>query len=776
MKVPVQKQLEHNTIERTKKLNTLVEESITSNGSIMQFEQSDVNIREQARIQRNLNSANTLLMRSAKNASTSEQNSNTNLTDNFEYNLMIDLINKGIGVKTLNERIAGFIDNLVRSTSLNDTKRDELELDLVSHFDGQMNLSIIQNLKKDIEAFTKNENYNSQNLSKKIELSTQLLNHVTNKYKLEEAGAIDLISKLGFDYEKEYSHEVLLKTLESTAKNLNLESEFMDLAKIVSEKLLHQAIQSYLNVNYPAIITSDEKDPSKTKFDTAKALSNNTVQTINDFIETDYKREKDKFLAKLKAELDTQSLAPLYRGNSFGSNFEANRTIIEEGNQATVDLFEQILDSFIPKSFGMVSDAISVSLSINPLLAGLNAANVATEIMLANRNLDAQAGLKSTEQAQNAQINTKLAEFKEVIQLLTSSPDIDTSLEEIAQLYSDRAKTRSKIIDQSTLKSTLSSIPGRAGFFGALGIAGVLQKLGLVDGKGVLSYINTSMGAKMNTKILLDLVNNKFPDYVRKINKKDKVISQLNSVKNSGTNQRGVSKLENIRIEVQSVTDKNHRLNDASLTVEPGEFLVIRGESGFGKTTLLEALSGMHEIESGEINIGGINVSSIKAYGEDSLFESLITTNQFPKFIPSKSLKENLEFGVYDKYEKEEIESILDKLGLEKLKERIDEPLNGLSGGQSIRLGIARLALRVAHRKPGQKLVLIMDEPTASLDDDSSEGSISSAERVRNLINEIHKNDTEKEITIICVTHDKALRGLSDRQEDIKNINNVIES
>ncbi len=216
------------------------------------------------------------------------------------------------------------------------------------------------------------------------------------------------------------------------------------------------------------------------------------------------------------------------------------------------------------------------------------------------------------------------------------------------------------------------------------------------------------MGAKMNTKILLDLVNNKFPDYVRKINKKDKVISQLNSVKNSGTNQRGVSKLENIRIEVQSVTDKNHRLNDASLTVEPGEFLVIRGESGFGKTTLLEA--------------------------------------------------------------------ILDKLGLEKLKERIDEPLNGLSGGQSIRLGIARLALRVAHRKPGQKLVLIMDEPTASLDDDSSEGSISSAERVRNLINEIHQNDTEKEITIICVTHDKALRELSDRQKDIKNINNVIES
>ena len=703
-------------------------------------------------------------------------NIGASLRENPGYAPILDIINLGLGMRYLNAKIADFIDGLITSSNSTATEKTYMKQNLVQHFDEKINLAMIKVLKKDITSFIKSTNYDDQGLEKKIELSKDFLGRVVKKYDLEEDGAKKILINLGFGYEQEYSHHRLLETLESVTKRLNLEERTAEIFRIISEKALETAIQSYLNVNGSKDMVVDDRDSSKIKMDMKAVYANVSMGVISDFINNDYEKERDKLLTQLRIELDKQALNPLYKGNAFGANFETNKTIIEAGNKATVDLVKDFVDTLLPKSFAIVADTLGVSLSINPVLGGLNLANMLMEVLSASANTDSQAGLKNQEQVENAKIETQLAEFRKGINLLLTSPNIYATLRLLEKLYSDKGATQEKIIDQASQNRLTQSVPGRISFGASLVIADKLQEIGLVDASGVITYLQTSSAAKRNMKAILGLMTNKFPDYVRKIEAKDRLIEQLEVAQNSDLNQVGISTLGDIKLSLSSITDKKRILNGLNLEVAEGEFLIIKGESGFGKTTLLKVIAGLHEIESGEISLGGLNINSIKRYGEDSLFQSLIAVDQFPGILPSKTLRENLEIGTFEKYSDEDIKITLDRLGLESLKSRIDQPLEGLSGGQNIRFGVARLFLRASHKAPDEKLLLILDEPTASLDNDSSNGKLSSAARVRDLINEIHKNDTNNRITIICVTHDEDLRKLADRQVDIKEINNIQEN
>ncbi len=151
-------------------------------------------------------------------------------------------------------------------------------------------------------------------------------------------------------------------------------------------------------------------------------------------------------------------------------------------------------------------------------------------------------------------------------------------------------------------------------------------------------------------------------------------------------------------------------LCDVSLTVRPGEFVVILGPSGSGKTTLLNLVGGLDAPTSGTIEVAGRTVTGASR-GELAAFRRRTTSFIFQTFnlFPGLTALENVAFGA-EAAGRRDGEAIaqarLDEVGL---GDRADHFPHQLSGGEQQRVAIARA---LATGNP----VLLADEPTGELD------------------------------------------------------------
>jgi len=189
-------------------------------------------------------------------------------------------------------------------------------------------------------------------------------------------------------------------------------------------------------------------------------------------------------------------------------------------------------------------------------------------------------------------------------------------------------------------------------------------------------------------------------------------------------------------------------INDISISINSGEFIVIRGPSGAGKTTLLNLIGGLDSPNSGTIYSLGIKISDLK---EESLSTWRLVNSGFIfqnyNLISTLTAEENIIFpinlsGVELKIGRERAVSLLKKMGLQDRREHL--PFQ-LSAGEQQRVAIARA---LANDPP----IILADEPTANLDKKTSQ-------IVRDLFKEL-KNAIK---TIILVTHDDYLIELADR-------------
>jgi putative ABC transport system ATP-binding protein len=183
-----------------------------------------------------------------------------------------------------------------------------------------------------------------------------------------------------------------------------------------------------------------------------------------------------------------------------------------------------------------------------------------------------------------------------------------------------------------------------------------------------------------------------------------------------------------------------HAVQGINLEFEQGEFAAIVGPSGSGKTTLLNMLGGLDNPTSGNIIIGGVEISELKGSKLiDFRLHNIGFVFQSYNLIPVLTAKENVEFimqmqGVSAKERAERTVALLKAVGL---GERTDSRPARLSGGQQQRVAVAR----ALASKP--KFVLA-DEPTANLDSKSTE----------NLLDIMEQLNREENITFIFSTHD----------------------
>ena len=176
-------------------------------------------------------------------------------------------------------------------------------------------------------------------------------------------------------------------------------------------------------------------------------------------------------------------------------------------------------------------------------------------------------------------------------------------------------------------------------------------------------------------------------------------------------------------------------VNNANLSVESREFLVIVGPSGCGKSTLLRMIAGLEEATSGEIWIGGKLVNRVPPKDRD-----IAMVFQNYALYPHMTVFDNMAFGLRLRgYSKREIEQrVRDAasiLGIEPLLERKPKEL---SGGERQRVAVGRAIVR----KP---LVFLFDEPLSNLD-----------AKMRVLMRtELRKLHLRLQTTMVYVTHDQ---------------------
>lgn len=193
-------------------------------------------------------------------------------------------------------------------------------------------------------------------------------------------------------------------------------------------------------------------------------------------------------------------------------------------------------------------------------------------------------------------------------------------------------------------------------------------------------------------------------------------------------------------------------LDGVNFTINKGEFVVILGPSGAGKSTLLNLLGGMDKVSSGEIIVGGKNISE---YNEKKLTdyraENIGFIFQFYNILPTLTVIENVEL-INDIVKKpKSAKKILKEVGLEKHMNKFP---NQLSGGEQQRVSIARAIAK-------DPLLLLCDEPTGALD------SKTGVEVLKLLKKQCDSNNGEN--TVIIVTHNSLIAEVADRVIRLKN-------
>ncbi|MHB0877308.1 MAG: ABC transporter ATP-binding protein [Anaerolineae bacterium] len=187
-----------------------------------------------------------------------------------------------------------------------------------------------------------------------------------------------------------------------------------------------------------------------------------------------------------------------------------------------------------------------------------------------------------------------------------------------------------------------------------------------------------------------------------------------------------------------------HALHDVDLAVGEGEFVIVTGRSGCGKTTLLNLMSGLAKPSAGTVSIAGTDIWGLDDRGRAALrSERLGFVFQFPSLLASLSAIENVMLptmfltGADRQAAGRRAEDLLGRVGL---ADKLGSFPRQLSAGQQQRVVIARALIN-------EPALLLADEPTSDLDEQTEQ-------EVMSLFRGIHE---ERGITIVLVTHTSQL-------------------
>lgn len=193
-----------------------------------------------------------------------------------------------------------------------------------------------------------------------------------------------------------------------------------------------------------------------------------------------------------------------------------------------------------------------------------------------------------------------------------------------------------------------------------------------------------------------------------------------------------------------------HAVDGVNFSIKKGEFVIVVGPSGAGKTTVLNILGGMDTVTRGEVFVDGENIAKysprrLTGYRRDDIGFVF----QFYNLVPNLTAKENVELALQICKNPLDAKTVLEEVGL---GVRLDNFPAQLSGGEQQRVSIARALAK-------NPKLLLCDEPTGALD-------YQTGKAILKLLQDMCR---EKGMTVIVITHNSALAPMADRVIRIKN-------
>ena len=218
----------------------------------------------------------------------------------------------------------------------------------------------------------------------------------------------------------------------------------------------------------------------------------------------------------------------------------------------------------------------------------------------------------------------------------------------------------------------------------------------------------------------------------------------MGNLQNSYVKLDKVSKIYKMgEVEIRAV-------DNISFEISKGEFVVVVGPSGAGKTTVLNILGGMDTATEGDVYVDGSNIAEynshqLTAYRRDDIGFVF----QFYNLVPNLTALENVELAMQICKNPLDAKKVLCEVGLE---DRMGNFPAQLSGSEQQRVSIARALAK-------NPKLLLCDEPTGALD-------YQTGKAILKLLQDMCR---EKGMTVIVITHNSALTPMADRVIHIKN-------
>lgn len=190
-------------------------------------------------------------------------------------------------------------------------------------------------------------------------------------------------------------------------------------------------------------------------------------------------------------------------------------------------------------------------------------------------------------------------------------------------------------------------------------------------------------------------------------------------------------------------------VDDVSFSIDKGEFVIVLGASGAGKTTILNLLGGMDDVTEGEIYVDGNEISK---YNKKQLTkyrrEDIGFVFQFYNLIQNLNSVENVELAVEICKNPMNPKEVIENVGL---GERLSNFPSQLSGGEQQRVSIARAIAK-------NPKLLLCDEPTGALD-------YNTGKSILKLLSDTAK---KYKMTVVVITHNSAIAPIADKIITVK--------
>ena len=191
-------------------------------------------------------------------------------------------------------------------------------------------------------------------------------------------------------------------------------------------------------------------------------------------------------------------------------------------------------------------------------------------------------------------------------------------------------------------------------------------------------------------------------------------------------------------------------LGGVDFSVNKGEFVIIAGASGAGKSTILNILGGMDTVSSGKVIVDNNEISK---YSQNDLITyrryDIGFVFQFYNLVQNLTARENVELATQISKNPLNIDKVLDSVGLSDRKNNFPSQL---SGGEQQRVAIARAIAK-------NPKLLLCDEPTGALD-------YNTGKAILKLLQDICRKEG---VTVIIITHNLALTPMGDKVIEVKN-------